>query len=113
MASLLKVPSTQRYSGDFPPEEEAEEYTGSVDWDAEWKKVVASEGKRTDGSERPGRDYYKSEAEIAAIKAANKAAERAAEARSSFTDSMPDIRSLSGDWKVSPFNDAHGDRDHM
>lgn len=93
------VTTTVRASpGDFPPEE-AEEYTGTVDWDAEWKKVVASEGKTTDGSARPGKDFYKSEAEIAAIKAANKVAEGAVEASSRVVNSMPDIRSLSGDWK--------------
>ncbi len=86
--------------GDFPPEE-AEEYTGTVDWDAEWKKVVASDGKTAGGATRPGKDFYKSEAEIAAIKAANKAAERAAEASSSVLNSLPDVRSLSGDWRVS------------
>jgi hypothetical protein len=88
---------TQR-NEDFPPEEQ-EEYTGSVDWDAEWKKVVASEGKSS--TDRPGKDFYKSEAEIAAIKAANKAAEQAALASRTVASSMPDIRSLSGDWKVS------------
>lgn len=96
-AALFRLKATP---GDFPPEE-AEEYTGTVDWDAEWKKVVASEGKTPSGSARPGKDFYKSEAEIAAIKAANKAAERAAEASSSVLNSLPDVRSLSGDWKVS------------
>lgn len=98
---FFRLHSTEQDNEDFPQEEGAEEYTGSVDWDAEWKKVVASEGRLADGSERPGRDFYKSEAEIAAIKAANKAAEKAAEAGSNVANSMPDIRSLSGDWKVS------------
>ena len=71
-----------------------------MDWDAEWKKVVANEGKVEGGGDRPGKDYYKSEAEIAAIKAVNKASEKAAEVGSSVGNSMPDIRSLSGDWKV-------------
>ena len=91
--------SLQASPGDFPPEE-AEEYTGTIDWDAEWKKVVASEGKTPDGTARPGKDFYKSEAEIAAIKAANKVAEGAVEASSRVANSLPDIRSLSGDWKV-------------
>ena len=86
---------------EFPPEEEAEEYTGEVDWDAEWKKVVASDGKLKDGSERPGKDFYKSEAEIAAIKAANRATEKALEAGSSIRNSMPDVGSLTSDPKVS------------
>lgn len=82
---------------DLPPEESTE-YTGSIDWDAEWKKVVANEGKvvKTD---RPGRDFYKSEAEIAAIKAANKANEQISSVGSNVSKSLPDIRSLSGDWR--------------
>mmetsp|Transcript_129898 Transcript_129898/g.363564 ORF Transcript_129898/g.363564 Transcript_129898/m.363564 type:complete len:158 (-) Transcript_129898:260-733(-) len=94
----MALKSTQRDNGDFPPEESGE-YTGSVDWDAEWKKVVASEKSTTGLKERPGKDFYKSEAEIAAIKAANKAAEQAAQASSSVVNALPDIRSLSGDWK--------------
>ena len=85
--------------GQFP-QEEGDEYTGDVDWDAEWKKVVASDGKLKDGAQRPGKDFYKSEAEIAAIKAANKATEKALEAGSSIRDSMPDVGSLTSDWKV-------------
>lgn len=101
-ARVTYLLSTQQDNEDFPPEE----YTGSVDWDAEWKKVVASEGK-TASADRPGKDFYKSEAEIAAIKAANKAAEQAAKASSSVVSSMPDIRSLSGDWKVSVKRDVY------
>ena len=96
----LGLKSTERENGDFPPEEAAE-YTGSVDWDAEWKKVVASEAKSEGATERPGKGFYKSEAEVAAIKAANKAASTAAEAGSNVLNALPDIRSLSGDWKVS------------
>ena len=61
--------------------------------------MVASEGKIS--TDRPGKDFYKSEAEIAAIKAANKAAEQAALASRNVSNLVPDIRSLSGDWKVS------------
>jgi hypothetical protein len=100
VSSMIRLKSTQQDNGDFPPDE-SEEYTGSVDWDAEWKKVVASETKSTGAAERPGKDFYKSEAEIAAIKAANKAAEQATEASISVANALPDIRSLSGDWKVS------------
>jgi hypothetical protein len=60
-------------------------YTGSVDWDAEWKEVMKKEGAGSAGAglrsslssfipqnkknktSRPGSDFYKSEAEIAAI----------------------------------------------
>ena len=81
---------------EIPP---AEEYTGSVDWDEEWKKVVRNEGKLDTGKERPGSTYYKSEAEIAAIKTANAATRKVSEATSSVSKVIPDIRSLSGDWK--------------
>lgn len=86
--------------GDFPPEEDNSDYSGNVDWDAEWKKVVASEGKLDGGAERPGKEFYKSEAEVAAIKATNKAAANVAKAGAGVADAMPDIRSMSGDWKV-------------
>jgi len=83
---------------DFPPDESTE-YSGNVDWDAEWKKVVEKDGKLDSGAERPGKDFYKSEAEIAAIKAANTATKKVTEAGSSVADTLPDIRSLSGDWR--------------
>jgi hypothetical protein len=60
-----------------PPVEELLEdarYESSIDWDAEWKKVKRGEGQPV---ERPGRDFYKSEAEIAAIRSANRAAQEA------------------------------------
>jgi mannosyltransferase OCH1-like enzyme len=40
------------------------EYTGTVDWDAEWKKVSQDKDFLKN---RPGSDFYKTEAEIAAI----------------------------------------------
>jgi hypothetical protein len=49
-------------------------YTGKVDWDAEWKEVMKKEKGGLSSSfipksktSRPGSDFYKSEAEIAAI----------------------------------------------
>jgi hypothetical protein len=84
---------------DLPPEELSDEYTGSVDWDAEWKKVVSNEGKLDGGKERPGQGFYKSEAEIQAIKAANAASEKLSKAGSSVVNVLPDFRSLSGDWR--------------
>lgn len=86
-------------SVDIPPEELSKEYTGSVDWDAEWKKVMKNEGKLPDGTERPGSSFYKSEAEIAAIKTANAATKKVVEAGSTVTNVLPDVRSLSGDWR--------------
>jgi len=93
--------SSMLYStkGDFPPEEEiggdAADET-SIDWDAEWKKVVRNQGQP---SERPGRDFYKSEAEVAAIRAANKASEQASKAANSLP-TLPSFDSVKSDWKV-------------
>jgi hypothetical protein len=84
--------------GDFPPEED-DEFKSSIDWDSEWKKVVANEGKLDGGEARPGQEFYKSEAEIAAIKATNKAAMKAQEVTSSVTDNIPQMSSFTGDWK--------------
>jgi hypothetical protein len=83
---------------DFPPDESME-YSGSVDWDAEWKKVVAKDGKLESGAERPGKDFYKSDAEIAAIKAANTATKKVSDVGFSVAKVAPDMGSLSGDWK--------------
>lgn len=58
----LAAKITDNEGSDFPFEDT--EYTGSVDWDAEWKKVVKEKTKTKD---RPGSRYYKTEAEIAAI----------------------------------------------
>jgi len=82
--------------GDFPIEEETS-YEGSVDWDAEWKKVVAN---RDQPIERPGKEFYKTEAEIAAIRAAKKAASQAQKI-SDQMPSLPSWKSLQSDWKVS------------
>ena len=96
-ASLLFLVSGD--NDDFPSDDSTE-YTGSTDWDAEWKKVVDNEGQsKTSGKERPGKDFYKSEAEITAIKAANKATERIGDVGSTVSNALPDIRSLSGDWR--------------
>jgi len=89
------------YAGDFPPEEEtASEYTGSVDWDAEWKKVVKNGGKpkKISVQDRPGKDYYKSEAEIAAIRAANKATEQVNKVASQIPRA-PSFDELKNDWR--------------
>lgn len=98
VACLAKDPTS-----DFPPEEGTggDGYTGSVDWDAEWKKVVKN--KALVEENRPGKDYYKSEAEIAAIKAANRATkqvDRVAERVASNMPSLPTWNSVKGDWKV-------------
>ena len=72
-------------------------YEGSVDWDAEWKKVVEN---RDQPEKRPGE--YKSPAEIAAIKATNKVAKNVFDASQEMKSKMPQapsMRSLQGDWR--------------
>ena len=85
--------------GDSPGEEEmiGESYESSVDWDAEWKKVVANQDQP---SERPGN--YKSPAEIAAIKATNKVAKNVFDASQEMKSNMPEapnMMALQGDWR--------------
>ena len=95
--------STPKNDDDFPIEELGEEYTGDVDWDAEWKKVVAKEiSTGSVSSERPGKDFYKSDAKIAAIRAANKA-QTEVQKISSKMPAAPSMNmsSLTGDWRVS------------
>ena len=87
-------------SDDMVGREEGEgegEYSGPVDWDEEWKKVVKNKDQP---AERPGRDFYKSEAEIAAIQAANKAQKGVMKAASKIPPTAS-FNSLKGDWKVS------------
>ena len=84
---------------DFPSEEELDSYKGDIDWDAEWKKVVRNQDKKV---ERPGKDFYKNEAQIAAIRAANKATDKINQSAEKLPSvSLPSWGSLQGDWKVS------------
>jgi hypothetical protein len=55
--------SENLYSDFALPEDIPSPVETSVDWDAEWKKVVQKKG----AIPRPGKDFYKSDAEIAAI----------------------------------------------
>jgi hypothetical protein len=89
----------QNKDSDIPLEEEiiGDKYEGSVDWDASWKKVVED---RDQPAERPGK--YKSQAEIAAIKATNKVAKNVYDASREAKKNLPSapsIRSLQGDWR--------------
>ncbi len=99
---LHALPNEDRTpAADFPPEENIEDdddgkSSTTTDWDAEWKKVVQSNKNPT--KPRPGKDFYKSEAEIAAIKAANRATR---ELQKLQPPSLPSMRSLQGDWKVN------------
>mmetsp|Transcript_13194 Transcript_13194/g.18386 ORF Transcript_13194/g.18386 Transcript_13194/m.18386 type:complete len:187 (+) Transcript_13194:27-587(+) len=52
-----------------PPARTTNDDDDGTDWDAEWQRVVKNQGQP---SERPGKDFYKSEAEIAAMKATRK-----------------------------------------
>jgi hypothetical protein len=94
--SRSSVGAIKSDESDFP---EDDGYESSIDWDNEWKKVVRNEGKLDGGESRPGNDFYKSEAEISAIKATNKAAFKAAEVSASVTNNIPQMSSLVGDWK--------------
>lgn len=85
--------------GDSPGEEEmiGESFESSVDWDAEWKKVVKNQDQP---SERPGQ--YKTQAEIAAIKATNKVAKNVFDASQEMKSKMPEapnMMALQGDWR--------------
>ena len=74
-----------------------EKYEGSVDWDAEWQKVVQNRDQPT---QRPGN--YKSPVEIAAIKATNKVAKNVFDASRDMKSNMPSapsFQSLQGDWR--------------
>jgi hypothetical protein len=118
-SSSLSLAKEDEYS-DFPEgyEKGADaEYKGDVDWDGEWKKVVSKQSKESSGSsssgssskgkstsDRPGKDYYKSDAEIAAIRAANQAQLQIGKVASKVNISIPkslptSMRSLQGDWK--------------
>jgi hypothetical protein len=92
-------PVTSIRSDNRNKEEEVigDQYEGSVDWDDEWKKVVQD---RDQPAERPGK--YKSQAEIATIKATNKVAKNvydASQEAKAKLPSAPSIRSLQGDWR--------------
>ena len=82
-------------SPDIPPGDD-DDYKGTIDWDAEWKKVVEN---KSQPKQRPGQGYYKSDAEIAVTKVVNKASQKAVDASKNF----PRIRvngDLSRDWRV-------------
>ena len=85
--------------GDSPSEEEmiGETFESSVDWDAEWKKVVKNQDQP---AERPGK--YKTPAEIAAIKTTNKVAKNVFDASQEMKSKMPEVpnmMALQGDWR--------------
>mmetsp|Transcript_24940 Transcript_24940/g.51042 ORF Transcript_24940/g.51042 Transcript_24940/m.51042 type:complete len:204 (+) Transcript_24940:87-698(+) len=80
-----------------------DDYSGDVDWDSEWQKVVreqnAGGGKKE--QQRPGKDFYKSDLERKAIRATNRVAEQVTKVKVQAPDfKVPEIRSLQGDWRV-------------
>ena len=81
---------------DFPPPKD-DEYTGDIDWDEEWKKVVKGEGQPR---ARPSGDP-KSELERKALAAQRQAEETMFKMKSTARRSL-NFNSLKGDWKVSP-----------
>jgi hypothetical protein len=96
--------STFLYSSLPPPipeEEDNVQYSGDIDWDGEWKKVVQQQQQQK--VDRPGKDFYKSEAEIAAIRAANAATEEANRLMMNASSNIPELprwEAVKGDWKV-------------
>mmetsp|Transcript_20830 Transcript_20830/g.26911 ORF Transcript_20830/g.26911 Transcript_20830/m.26911 type:complete len:176 (-) Transcript_20830:354-881(-) len=85
---------------DYLPDEEFnfddDSKGATVDWDAEWKKVMR-EQNAGNARDRPD-GGYKTEAEVAAIRAANKATEQINRAASVIPE-IPPWSSLKGDWR--------------
>jgi hypothetical protein len=107
-------PLTGLNADKLPPSEELQDLDGigqissdSIDWDAEWKKVMESK----DQAKRP--NPYKSQIEIEAIKATNKALKVGKDVTNKVAKNVFDsksemgrfggggMRSLQGDWRVS------------
>lgn len=112
--NLVSTPPPPRDDGgndaprDYNPEEEFnldDTSDSQIDWDSEWKKVVR-EQETGKSAERPD-GGYKSEAEIAAIRAANKATEQLNRAAQNVP-SLPTWDTLKGDWKVRALFDCFG-----
>lgn len=82
---------------------EDDDYSGDIDWDSEWQKVVKEQEAGGGGKEqqRPGKDFYKSDLERKAIRATNRVAEQVTNVKvKPPAFKVPEIRSLSGDWRV-------------
>ncbi|GFH59492.1 hypothetical protein CTEN210_15968 [Chaetoceros tenuissimus] len=69
-------------------------YEGDIDWDAEWAKVVKEKGANID---RPGKDFYKNDAQRAALKATKAASEQIQKVKIVKPD--VNLRMLTGDAK--------------
>lgn len=80
---------------DFPPDSSESEYTGDVDWDEEWKKVVKGENQPV---ARPrGNDI--GEMERATRKAKREAEMQFMKIKANAKKGL-NFQSLQGDWKV-------------
>jgi hypothetical protein len=77
---------------DFPSNIGGDADDSSVDWDAEWKKVVKNKDQPRD---RPGTEFYKSDAEVSVTKVVN----RAADTVRKTSMQIPPVSSLTGDWR--------------
>ena len=71
-------------------------YEGDIDWDAEWAKVV-KENKSNSSTKRPGSDFYKNDAQRAAVKASRAASEQINKVKIVKPDI--NLRMLTGDAK--------------
>lgn len=79
---------------DLPPSEEDDDFESSVDWDEEWKKVVKNQDQP---QQRPGSDFYKSDAEVSVTKAVNRAADSVQRATNDIR--LPSTSNLTSDWR--------------
>lgn len=71
-------------------------YDGDIDWDAEWAKVV-KENKSNASTKRPGSDFYKNDAQRAAVKASRAASEQISKVKIVKPD--VNLKMLTGDAK--------------
>jgi hypothetical protein len=99
VSRLLSKGDSPSFEEDINPEDlsPGEDYQGSVDWDAEWKKVATKQTKPSSGIQDP----YKGDVEKAAIKVRNAAQSQLNKVERELIKNKPDIRSLQGDWKVT------------
>ena len=96
---LLSSPNND-FDSDFPPPKDNDETNNGVDWDAEWKKVVANKDQP---KQRPGQDFYKSDAEIVVTKTVNRSIEtvqkQVAAAKKDLLPSITNTAALTNDWR--------------
>lgn len=89
--------SSSSSSSDFIPS--GDSYTGDIDWDGEWKKVVEQRGQKQIKAKRPGQ--YKSEVEIAATKVTRAAQDQVLKTVKVIKQQSPSY-GMDMDWKKDP-----------